>query len=253
MSTLTAHQLVRDFGSRRVVNGVSLRIDAGEIVGLLGRNGAGKSTTFQMLAGFVHPTSGTIRIDETDLTAKPPHERARLGLTYLPQERSVFLRLSVLDNLLLPLEERGIPKRERLARAEALLADFGLSRSARLRAYAISGGEARKLEVARALTLDPRYVLLDEPFAGMDPLHVREVQEVVRSLKARGIGVLISDHNVYYAFELIDRGYVIDAGRVLVEGTPQALASSPVARAAFLGDEFDVPPAIAARVQPPAR
>lgn len=241
-SELVADSLVKVYANRRVVDGVTIRIRGGEVVGLLGRNGAGKSTTFQMIAGLLLPDGGDVRLDGVSLARRSLPGRARLGLTYLPQERSVFLKLSALDNLLLPLQERGVPRRERLARARALLEDFGLSASATLKAYALSGGEARKLEVARALAVEPRFILLDEPFAGMDPLHVRELQEIIRRLADRGIGVLLSDHNVFYAFEVIDRGYIIDAGRVLVEGPPVALAVDPRARAAFLGEQFHLPP-----------
>jgi lipopolysaccharide export system ATP-binding protein len=239
---LEAVDLRRSYGRREVVKGVSLTIARGEAVGLLGRNGAGKSTTFQMIAGLVTPDSGEVRLDGASVTSQPMYERARAGLTYLPQERSVFLKLTALENVLVPLEHRGIPRRERQARAEALLGQFGLLYAVKMKAYALSGGEARKLEVARALATDPRYILLDEPFAGMDPIHVHEVQDVVRTLKASGLGILLSDHNVYYAFEVIDRGYLIDAGTVLEHGTPRELATSPAARTAFLGEEFKVPP-----------
>lgn len=239
---LEALNLRRSFGPREVVKGISLTIARGEVVGLLGRNGAGKSTTFQMIAGLVSPDSGDVRLDGESVASQPLYQRARSGLTYLPQERSVFLNLTALDNVLVPLEQRAIPKRQRRAKAEALLAQFSLLYAVKMKAYALSGGEARKLEVARALATDPRYILLDEPFAGMDPIHVGEVQDVIRTLKGAGLGILLSDHNVYYAFEVIDRGYIIDAGTVLAHGTPHELATSPAARAAFLGEEFKVPP-----------
>jgi lipopolysaccharide export system ATP-binding protein len=239
---LEAVNLRRSFGRREVVKGVSLTIARGEAVGLLGRNGAGKSTTFQMIAGLITPDSGDVRLDGASVTSQPLYERARSGLTYLPQERSVFLKLTTLENILVPLEHRGVPRRERQARAEALLRQFNLLYAVKLKAHALSGGEARKLEVARALATDPRYILLDEPFAGMDPIHVREVQDVVRTLKSSGLGILLSDHNVYYAFEVIDRAYLIDAGTVLAHGTPRELATSLTARTAFLGEEFKVPP-----------
>jgi len=249
MSELAARGLVRVYGTRRVVDGVSLTVGGGEAVGLLGRNGAGKSTTFQMVAGLVAPTSGEVVLNGVSITTRPPHERARLGLTYLPQERSVFLKLTARENLLLILEEWGVPRRERVGRADALLQEFGLAASADLKAYALSGGEARKLEVARALAIDPAFMLLDEPFAGVDPINAREIRDAIRALKARGIGVLLSDHNVYYAFEVIDRGYIIDGGRVLVQGTPLELATDPRARAAFLGEEFQVPPGLARQIE----
>lgn len=244
---LVAERLQRAFGPRRVVDGVTVSLEHGEVVGLLGRNGAGKSTSFQMLAGFLAPDAGRILLDGADVTNKPSYERARLGLTYLPQERSVFLKLTARENILLPLEERGVAKRNRFARADALLDEFGLARSGNLKAWALSGGEARKLEVARALALDPQYILLDEPFAGMDPLHVAELQQVIGRLRSKRIGVLLSDHNVLYAFEVIDRGYIIDNGRVLVEGAPLELAYDDRARRAFLGEEFRLPPALAGR------
>lgn len=243
---LRAIQLTRRFGSRQVVNGVDILVEPGEIVALLGRNGAGKSTTFQMIAGQTTPGSGDILLDEQSITRLPAYARARLGLTYLPQERSVFLKLSVAENILLPLQARGVSKRDRTRRTEELLTEFGLLYAARMPAYALSGGEARKLEVARALATDPRFILLDEPFAGMDPIHVSELQDVIFRLRSHGLGVLISDHNVYYAFEIIDRGYVIDDGRVIVAGPSTTLATSALARSAFLGDDFRVPPLIGA-------
>jgi lipopolysaccharide export system ATP-binding protein len=229
---------------------VTVSLERGEVVGLLGRNGAGKSTSFQMLAGFLAPDAGRILLDGVDITNKPPYERARLGLTYLPQERSVFLKLTARQKILLPLEERGVARRTRFARADARLDEFGLTRSRDLKAWALSGGEARKLEVARALALDLQYILLDEPFAGMDPLHVAELQQVIGTLRVKGIGVLLSDHNVLYAFEIIDRGYIIDAGRVLIEGPPFELAHDERARRAFLGEEFRVPSVFVNRSRP---
>ena len=241
---LRAVQLTKQFGRRKVVAGVDILVEPGEVVALLGRNGAGKSTTFQMLAGQASPDSGDIQLDDRSILNLPAHARARLGLTYLPQERSVFLKLSAAENIGVPLEQRGLSRRDRRRRTEELLAEFGLGYAARMPAYALSGGEARKLEVARALATEPHIILLDEPFAGMDPIHVREVQDVILRLRDKGLGVLISDHNVYYAFEIIDRGYVIDAGRVIVEGPSALLATSAVARSAFLGDDFRVPPII---------
>jgi lipopolysaccharide export system ATP-binding protein len=244
---LQAHDLVKIFGARRAVNGVSVNVAPGEVVALLGRNGAGKSTTFQMIAGLTAPDAGTIRLDGEDVTRRPMYERARRGLTYVPQDRSVFVHMRVIDNVLLPLEERGIPERERLDRAHSLLDAFGLAYAATQYAYALSGGEARKLEVARALATEPNYILLDEPFAGMDPLHVGELQTIIRQLAQRQIGIVLSDHNVCYAFEMADRGYIIDEGRVLEMGSPLALAESPVARSAFLGEDFRVPPSVLGR------
>jgi lipopolysaccharide export system ATP-binding protein len=244
---LVGERLQRAFGQRRVVDDVTVSLAPGEVVGFLGRNGAGKSTTFQMIAGYVAPHAGRILLDGVDVANEPPYARARLGLTYLPQERSVFLKLTARQNILVPLEERGVPRRQRVARADTLLEEFGLAGSRNLPAWALSGGEARKLEVARALALDPEYILLDEPFAGLDPLHVAELQQVIGRLRSRRIGVLLSDHNVLYAFEVIDRGYIINAGRVLVEGPPLALAHDERARRAFLGEEFRLPPAFAGR------
>jgi lipopolysaccharide export system ATP-binding protein len=241
---LRAIQLTKHFGRRQVVKGVDILVEPGEIVALLGRNGAGKSTTFQMIAGQTSPDSGDIQLDDRSILRLPAYARSRLGLTYLPQERSVFLKLSVSENIGVPLEQRGFSKRDGLRRTEELLTEFGLTYAARMGAYALSGGESRKLEVARALATDPHFILLDEPFAGMDPIHVREVQDVILRLRTQGLGVLISDHNVYYAFEIIDRGYVIDDGRVIVMGSSGVLAMSPLARSAFLGDDFRVPPAI---------
>lgn len=244
--SLHAIQLTRRYGTRLVVKGVDILVEPCEIVALLGRNGAGKSTTFQMIAGQTSSESGDIWLDGQSIGTLAAHVRARLGLTYLPQERSVFLKLSVAENILLPLQERGVSKRDRTRRTEDLLTEFGLLYAARMPAHALSGGEARKLEVARALATEPRYILLDEPFAGMDPIHVRELQDVILRLRSQGLGVLISDHNVYYAFEIIDRGYVIDDGRVIVAGPATTLATSVIARRAFLGDDFRVPPGIGA-------
>jgi len=244
MDELVARNLVRGYGGHRVVDQVTVSVRRGEVVGLLGRNGAGKSTTFQIVAGYVAPEEGQILLDGADISREPPYRRARLGLTYLPQERSVFLKLTARANVLVPLEERRVPRRERHERADSLLAEFGLAQSAGLPAYALSGGEARKLEVARALATDPKYMLLDEPFAGIDPINVAEMQQVIRALRERQIGVLISDHNVFSAFEVIDRAYIMDGGRVLVEGAPLALARDAKARQAFLGNEFRVPPSL---------
>jgi len=250
---LQAVSLVKIYGQRRVVDGVSLSVPPGEVIGLLGRNGAGKSTTFQMTAGFVAPDGGRVLLDGVDVTDEPPHARARLGLTYLPQERSAFIGLTARQNVLLSLEERGIARKERQRRATALLQDFGLLRLADQRAHTLSGGEARKLEIARALAIDPRYMLLDEPFAGIDPINVREMQHVIRMLGEKGIGVLLSDHNVFYAFEVIDRGYIIAEGRVLVEGPPRLLGTHPKAREAFLGEEFTLPASLRESLSVPDR
>ncbi|SEJ11700.1 lipopolysaccharide export system ATP-binding protein [Deinococcus reticulitermitis] len=238
---LTASGLSKAYGKRQVVRGVDFRVRPGEIVALFGPNGAGKTTTFYMVVGFIRPGRGQIRLGERDLTRLPMHERARLGLGYLPQEPSAFRKLTARDNLLAILEYQKLPRAEQEARADALLAEFGLTHLAGSYAYQLSGGERRRLELARALTTDPDYLLLDEPFTGVDPKSIREIQRLIRELRdRRGIGVFITDHNVRETIALTDRVYLMFDGELKFEGTPAEFASDPDARRHYLGDDFEL-------------
>ena len=238
MPLLHAENLVKGFGRRLVVQGADVRVGSGEIIGLLGRNGAGKTTIFQMIVGLVKPDGGRILLDDADLTAWATDKRAGAGLTYLPQENSIFLKASVRDNLRLAIELLPYERSERGPAAQALLEEFGLADLAGQRAYSLSGGERRRLEIARALTLKPKFLLLDEPFTGIDPITIVDIQKILLRLKARGIGILLSDHNVRDTFRIADRAYIIDDGRILVEDVPEAVARHKGAREKFLGKEF---------------
>ncbi len=238
MACLEARHLVKRFGRRAVVKGVDIKINSGEIVGLLGRNGAGKTTCFQMIVGLLHPDGGGIFLDGLEVTSLPSDRRARAGLAYLPQENSIFLKATVADNLRLGLELGPLPKPEREKMISGLLEEFGLTGQASQGADSLSGGERRRLEICRALTLQPKFLLLDEPFTGIDPLTIHEIQQSLVRLKGRGIGVLLSDHNVRDTFRIVDRALIIDAGDILAEDTPDRLAANPKARERFLGSEF---------------
>jgi lipopolysaccharide export system ATP-binding protein len=237
---LTTDQLVKSYGQRRVVNGVSINIGAGEIVGLLGPNGAGKTTTFNMVVGVVKPDEGAVRFQEHRITHLPMHQRARLGIGYLTQEPSVFRKLTVGQNILAILETCKINSAERAVRLKYLLEELDLTPLADSKAFTLSGGEKRRLEITRALVTSPKLLLLDEPFSGIDPIAVYEVQKIVRRLKERGLGILITDHNVRETLKLIDRGYIIHKGQVLVEGSAEFLANDPKAREIYLGPEFNM-------------
>jgi lipopolysaccharide export system ATP-binding protein len=238
---LVATGLSKSYGRRAVVRGVDFRVRPGEIVALFGPNGAGKTTTFYMLVGFIRPGGGSITLGERDVTRLPMHERARLGLGYLPQEPSAFRKLTARDNLLAILEYGPLPRAEQEARADSLLAEFGLTHLAGSYAYQLSGGERRRLELARALTTDPDYLLLDEPFTGVDPKSIREIQRLIRELRdRRGIGVFITDHNVRETIALTDRVYLMFDGEVKFEGTPQEFAGDEDARRHYLGDDFEL-------------
>jgi lipopolysaccharide export system ATP-binding protein len=232
--------LVKDYGRRRVVNGVSIQVNAGEIVGLLGPNGAGKTTTFNMVVGVVRPDEGDVKYLGRDITKLAMHERARLGVGYLTQEPSVFRKLSVEENILAILETCKMDKAERALRLKYLLEELDLTPIAKSKAYMLSGGEKRRLEITRALVTNPKLLLLDEPFAGIDPIAVYEVQKIVRRLRDRGLGLLITDHSAREMLKLIDRGYIIVKGQVLIEGTAEFLASDPKAREIYLGPEFNL-------------
>jgi lipopolysaccharide export system ATP-binding protein len=237
---LTVEKLAKAYKGRRVVNGVSFHVAPGEIVGLLGPNGAGKTTSFNMVVGLVKPDEGTVTFGERTINGLPMHRRARLGIGYLTQEPSVFRKLTVEQNLLAILETCEGNAEERAVRLKYLLDELDLSSLAKSYAYQLSGGEKRRLEITRALVTSPTLLLLDEPFAGIDPIAVYEVQKIVRRLKDRGLGMLITDHNVRETLKLIDRGYIIHKGEVLVEGSAEFLANDPRAREIYLGPEFNM-------------
>ena len=237
---LTTDGLVKEYRGRRVVNGVSLNVEAGEIVGLLGPNGAGKTTTFNMVVGVVKPDAGHVSFLEQDITGLPMHLRARRGIGYLTQEPSVFRKLTVEENILAILETCKLSRDEQAVRLKYLLEELDLTPIRKSKAYQLSGGEKRRLEITRALVTSPKLLLLDEPFSGIDPIAVYEVQKIVRRLKERGLGILITDHNVRETLKLIDRGYIIHKGQVLVEGSAEFLANDPKAREIYLGPEFNL-------------
>jgi lipopolysaccharide export system ATP-binding protein len=238
---LVAEGLRKTYGTRRVVDGVSFTVKPGEIVGLLGPNGAGKTTSFSMTIGLVQPDAGSVRLGARELARLPMHQRARAGLGYLPQEASIFRKLTVRDNMLAVLELDGSTTRaQRLAAADQVIGEFGLSHVASSLGETLSGGERRRAEIARSLLPRPRFMLFDEPFAGVDPINVGELQREIARLKDRGLGVLITDHNVRDTLRVCDRAYIIAAGRILEEGTPQAIASSERARSVYLGADFSL-------------
>ncbi|RMF75769.1 MAG: LPS export ABC transporter ATP-binding protein [Acidobacteria bacterium] len=235
---LEATHLVKTFRHHRAVDDVTLTVGPGEIVGLLGPNGAGKTTTFAMIVGLLRPDNGEIRLGEQDLTDRPLHRRALAGIAYLPQEPSVFRRLTVRGNLELVLEALGHDEDAIHERTTALLAEFGLDAVADRPAYLLSGGERRRCEIARAMAICPRVVLLDEPFAGIDPIAVADIQRLVRTLAGRGIGVLITDHNVRETLQITDRAYIINHGKIFRSGSPEQLASDAEVKAVYLGEDF---------------
>jgi len=230
--------LAKRFGKREVVRGVDLAVNAGEIVGLLGPNGAGKTTTFYMIVGLVPATRGHVRLDDRDITKRPMYRRARLGLGYLPQEPSVFRKLTVYDNIQAIVETLPVPRKERHDFVMMHLEELGLDHLAKQRAYTLSGGERRRLEITRALVARPRFMLLDEPFSGVDPISVAEVQEIILGLKSKDIGVLITDHNVRETLKIVDRAYLIHEGEVLAEGTSEFLVNDEKSREIYLGRAF---------------
>jgi lipopolysaccharide export system ATP-binding protein len=240
-SALVAEGLVKAFRGRRVVDGVSFRVGAGEVVGLLGPNGAGKTTSFSMVVGLLQPEAGSVTLDGRQLAGLPMHLRARAGLGYLPQEPSIFRRLTVRQNLLAVLElQPALSRTEREARADALLEEFGLQAVAESLGDTLSGGERRRAEIARSLIPAPRFMLFDEPFAGVDPINVAELQKEIARLTQRGLGVLITDHNVRDTLRICDRASILAQGRILEEGTPAELAASGRARSAYLGEDFQL-------------
>jgi lipopolysaccharide export system ATP-binding protein len=235
---LCTEGLIKDYGSKRVVNGVSLEVSSGEIVGLLGPNGAGKTTTFYMTVGLVKPTSGRILLDNQDISSLPMHKRGRIGLGYLPQETSVFRKLSVEQNLMAFAETLPLNRKDRLDRVDHFLHDLGLTHLRKQRAYTLSGGERRRLEIARALLLNPGFLLMDEPFSGVDPISVQEVQKLILSLRERGIGILITDHNVRETLRVVDRAYLLHEGKILSAGNSDFLIQDPASRKFYLGENF---------------
>jgi lipopolysaccharide export system ATP-binding protein len=235
---LTARGLCKSYQRRQVVSHVDLDVAAGEVVGLLGPNGAGKTTSFYMMVGLVRPDAGRVLFDDRDITEVPMHQRARQGISYLPQEPSVFRKLTVEQNLLAILETIEKDGNVRRQRKERLLEEFRLTHVAGTFGYALSGGERRRTEIARALVLEPHFILLDEPFAGIDPIAVLDIQQIIAQLQGRNIGVLISDHNVRETLGVCDRAYILNAGEILEEGDPQTIAASPRARAIYLGEQF---------------
>ncbi len=235
---LHAENLVRRYKKREVVSGVSLQVRQGEIVGLLGPNGAGKTTTFYMIVGMVRPNAGSIYLDDTDITTMPMYKRARLGIGYLAQEASVFTHLTVEGNIHAVLEFQKLDRKERHRRVDELIEEFGLERVRKSKGYMLSGGERRRTEIARALATQPSFFLLDEPFAGVDPIAVEDIQSIVANLKDRGIGVLITDHNVHETLAITDRAYLLYEGRILKAGTAEDLAADEEVRKRYLGEKF---------------
>ncbi len=237
-SLLHTKDLVKIYGKRRVVDRVSLRVRQGEIVGLLGPNGAGKTTSFYMITGMIRPNSGQIFLDDRDITRLPMYKRARLGISYLPQEPSIFRKLTVEENLLAILEVLGYSRAERRRRADELMEELGIIHIAKNKGYNLSGGERRRTEIARTLVTNPKFILLDEPFAGVDPIAVQDIQNIVKKLKDKNIGVLITDHNVHETLSITDHAYLLFEGKVLKEGDSEYLANDPEARKLYLGDKF---------------
>lgn len=237
---LETKNLVKIYKGRRVVNDVSLGIDQGEIVGLLGPNGAGKTTSFYMMVGLVKPDEGQVLLDGKDITQKPMYQRARLGLGYLAQEASVFRKLTVAENLLLVQEMNGISRKERIVRTDSLLEEFGLSRLRNEKGQVLSGGERRRVEIARSLATNPKFILLDEPFTGVDPIAIGDIQDIVGQLKKKGIGIVITDHNVRETLAITDRAYIMSEGEIKTSGASSELPNDPIARKFYLGDRFEM-------------
>lgn len=238
MSQVVTEHLSKRYGDRTVVRDVSLSINTGEIVGLLGPNGAGKTTTFYIITGIRKPTGGRVLLDGTDIAGWPLHDRARVGLSFLPQESSIFRSLSVLDNLMIIIEYTGVKRSQRKERAMELLAEFRIEHLCKSTASFLSGGERRRLELARSLIRNPKFVLLDEPFAGIDPVAVDDIQSLIEGLKDKGIGILISDHNVRETLSICDRAYIVHQGMVIIEGRPDEIVADEHARRIYLGEDF---------------
>ena len=235
---LSAQSLYKKYKHRMVVNSISIKVEQGEIVGLLGPNGAGKTTTFYMTVGLIEPYDGNVYLDKKDITKAPMYERARAGIGYLHQESSIFRGLTVEDNLMAIAQMLPISKKQRKEKVDALLEDFGLTRLRKQLSTTLSGGERRRCEIARALVNEPKFLLLDEPFVGIDPITVADIQKIIYRLKSRGLGILITDHNVRETLEIIDRAYIVSKGQILIEGSANDLINSEEARKVYLGDNF---------------
>ena len=240
MTILALQNLAKSYQGRRVVNSISLATESGTVVGLLGPNGAGKTTTFYMTVGMIKSDKGQVLLDDENITDLPMYQRARKGIGYLPQESSIFRKLSVKQNILAILETRPIKKEKQHEMADQLLEELGIRKLADSRASVLSGGERRRLEISRALATNPSFVLLDEPFAGIDPLAINDIKNIIRHLKNRGIGILISDHNVRETLEVCDKAYIVNQGNVIESGTPEQIASSETAKRLYLGSEFSL-------------
>jgi len=237
--TLKALNLQKSYKSRRVVNGISIEINNQEIVGLLGPNGAGKTTSFYMIVGLVSPDNGQVLLGEEDISQLPLHARARLGIGYLPQETSIFRKLTVAENIMAILETReDLNKKERMQKLNNLLEKFNIKHLAKLDGVSLSGGETRRVEIARTLATDPKFILLDEPFAGIDPISVTDIKQIIQQLHQSGIGILITDHNVRETLDICQRAYIVNQGKILTEGTPQEILAHKEVREVYLGDEF---------------
>ncbi len=239
-NVLFTESLVKTYNKRNVVNQVNINVNSGEIVGLLGPNGAGKTTTFYMIVGIIRPNAGQVFFKDNDITNVPMCERAQRGMAYLSQEPSIFRRLTALENIVAVLETLPIPRSEIKRRAHELLEELGIDRLAKSKAYTLSGGERRRLEIARALVTNPSIILLDEPFSGVDPIAVADVQQIIRDLKKRNMGILITDHNVRETLSVTDRAYLIHAGEIMIEGTAEKLINDPEARRIYLGEDFKI-------------
>ncbi len=240
MSILRSDQLIKRYKRRTVVDHVSIRVEQGEIVGLLGPNGAGKTTTFYMTVGLIKPNEGHIYLDDQDITKEPMYKRAKMGIGYLAQEASVFRKLSVEDNIKAVLEMTGLSRQEQQEKVESLLDEFGLLRIRKSRGDVLSGGERRRTEIARCLAVNPKFILLDEPFAGVDPIAVEDIQSIIHKLKEKNIGILITDHNVHETLNITDRAYLLFEGKILKEGTAEDLANDEQVRKVYLGKNFEL-------------
>lgn len=238
MAKLHSDKLVKSYRRRKVVDEISIEVNQGEVVGLLGPNGAGKTTTFYMVIGFIRPQAGKVLLDDRVITGLPMYRRARLGIGYLPQEPSIFRKLTVWQNVMAVAETLGLRRKERTERVTAILEELDVMRLAKSKGYQLSGGERRRVEIARALVLKPKFLLLDEPFAGIDPIAVEDIQRIINTLKAKSLGILITDHNVRETLQTIDRAYIMCDGQILKAGTAEYLASDPEARKIYLGEKF---------------
>ena len=238
MNILTVEGVAKSYGTRVLFDDVTFAVDGGQKLGLIGLNGAGKTTTFYMIVGIEHPSDGSIFIDDHDITGLPIHKRAAYGIGYLPQEASIFRKLTVEENLLAMLETTSLSRKEQKKKAESLMEEFTITKLRDRLGIQLSGGERRRVEIARCLVMDPAFILLDEPFAGIDPLVVNDIQDIISHLKGRGIGVLITDHNVRETLSIVDKAYILNEGQILLEGSPQMIANDPVAKKFYLGEEF---------------